>query len=261
MPLSRNKFKSPTWTTGLLGGLILVTIALGACRSAREGATSVQTSSTASMPGNPNNPNNLGNPNNPGNSGSATPLATPDERPILLAFGDSLTAGYGLPAAEAYPNLLQQKIDAAGYRYRVVNAGVSGDTTAGGLRRLEWSLEGPVKVVVLALGGNDGLRGQPVEEMKSNLARMIEIAQRRGVKVVLAGMEAPPNLGPDYTGRFRAVYRELARQYRTPLIPFLLEDIGGRPELNQPDGIHPNFAGEQILTENVWRVVEGELAR
>ena len=250
MPLSRNKFKSPTWTMALLGGLIMATIAFGACRSAGEGATGVQTASTTANSATPGTP-----------AVSATPLATPDERPILLAFGDSLTAGYGLPAAEAYPNLLQQKIDAAGYRYRVVNAGVSGDTTAGGLRRLEWSLEGPVKVMVLALGGNDGLRGQPVEEMKANLAKMIEIAQRRGVKVVLAGMEAPPNLGPDYTSRFRTVYRELARQYQTPLIPFLLEDIGGRPDLNQPDGIHPNFAGEKILTENVWRVVEGELAR
>lgn len=236
MPFRGNKFKSWFWTRALTAGLVL-TILAGACRRADENA-GVMESTT-----------------------NVVTVATPDDRPILLAFGDSLTAGYGLPADEAYPKLLQRRIDAAGYRYRVVNAGVSGDTTAGGLRRLEWSLEGPVRVMVLALGGNDGLRGQPVPEMKANLAKMIEIARGRGVKVILAGMEAPPNLGPDYTGRFRATYRELARQYETPLIPFLLEGIGGRPELNQPDGIHPNLDGEKILTENVWRVVEGVLER
>lgn len=192
--------------------------------------------------------------------GSATRIA-PDERPIILAFGDSLTAGYGLAPEDSYPVLLQKRLDQSGYRYRVVNAGVSGDTTAGGLRRLEWSLSEPVSLVILALGGNDALRGQPVSELKSNLARMIEMAKGHGAKVVLAGMEAPPNLGAEYTREFRAAYRELARRYDVPLIPFLLEGVGGRPELNQPDGIHPNTEGELVLLENVWRVVEGELAK
>ena len=178
-----------------------------------------------------------------------------DTRPIVLAFGDSLTAGYGLPLEESYTVLLQRRLDESGYRYRVVNAGVSGDTTAGGLRRLEWSLEGPVRFVVLALGGNDGLRGQPVVEMKKNLASMIEMARSRGATVILAGMEAPPNLGPDYTREFRRVYPDLARQYTIPLIPFLLDGIGGHPEKNQADGIHPNAEGEKILVENVWRVL------
>lgn len=191
--------------------------------------------------------------------GSASRVA-PDERPIILAFGDSLTAGYGLAPEDSYPALLQRRLDQSGYRYRVVNAGVSGDTSAGGLRRLEWSLSEPVSLVIIALGGNDALRGQPVPELRSNLARMIETAKGRGAKVVLAGMEAPPNLGPEYTREFRAVYRELARHYGVPLIPFLLEGVGGRPEFNQPDGIHPNTEGERILLENVWRVVEGELA-
>jgi acyl-CoA thioesterase-1 len=180
---------------------------------------------------------------------------------VLLAFGDSLTAGYGLAPEESYPALLQRRLDESGYRYRVVNAGVSGDTTAGGLRRLEWSLAEPVSLVILALGGNDGLRGQPVSELRSNLARMIEMAKGRGAKVILAGMEAPPNLGPEYTREFRAAYRELAERYDIPLIPFLLEGVGGRPEFNQPDGIHPNTAGERLLLENVWRILEGELSR
>ena len=224
MPFRWNKFKS---TTNIL--LLLLTLALSAgCRRTEtaapgsEGGALVAAPSTVATMA-------------PG----ATPSPAVDDRPIILAFGDSLTAGYGLSPTESYPTLLQQRIDEGGFRYRVVNAGVSGETTAGGVRRLEWSMEGPVQLVVLALGGNDGLRGQPVADMKSNLAAMIELAQRRGARVILAGMEAPPNLGPDYTREFRSVYRDLARQYRTPLIPFLLEGIGGRPELNQPDGLLP----------------------
>jgi acyl-CoA thioesterase-1 len=188
---------------------------------------------------------------------SEAPTPTPDDtRPVILAFGDSLTAGYGLAPEEAYPALLQQRLDERGYRYRVVNAGVSGETTAGGLRRLEWSLAERVELVILALGANDGLRGQPVPEMRQNLIQMIELIQARKARVILAGMEAPPNLGPEYTQAFRAVYPELARRYRLPLIPFLLEGVAGLPELNQADGIHPNLTGEKRLVENVWRVLE-----
>jgi acyl-CoA thioesterase-1 len=192
----------------------------------------------------------------PAASANALPPTSDAKRPLIVAFGDSLTAGFGLPEPQSFTTLLQQRLDEKGYAYRVVNAGMSGDTSAGGLRRLAWSLEGDVKFLILELGGNDGLRGLPVEELKKNLAQMIEKAQRRGVKVILAGMEAPPNLGADYASRFRQVYRDLAKQYKTPLIPFILENVGGNPALNQADGIHPNAAGEQIMTDNVWRVLE-----
>jgi len=195
-------------------------------------------------------------------TGSFMPAAaaTPDSRPIIVAFGDSLTAGYGLPEPESFTTLLQEKLEQNGYPYRVVNAGVSGDTSAGGLRRLEWSLEGDVKLMILELGGNDGLRGLPVEQMKKNLEQIIETAQKRQIKVVLAGMEAPPNLGDAYTREFRNVFRDLAKQYDLPFIPFVLDGVAGVDGLNQPDGIHPNAAGEKIFTNNVWRVLEPELA-
>ncbi|MBI1760455.1 MAG: arylesterase [Acidobacteria bacterium] len=184
-----------------------------------------------------------------------------DARPVIVAFGDSLTAGYGLAEAESYTALLQQRLDAAGYQFRVVNAGVSGDTSAGGARRLEWSLEGDVRYLILELGGNDGLRGLPVAELKKNLAQIIEAAQRRKIMVILAGMEAPPNLGAAYANSFRQVYRELARQYSVLLIPFVLAGVGGDSALNQPDGIHPNAAGEKVFTENVWRALAPVLAK
>ncbi len=186
---------------------------------------------------------------------SAIPAKT-DDLPAIVAFGDSLTAAYGLGEDQAFTTLLQRKLDRKGYRYRVVNAGVSGDTSAGGLRRIDWSLEGNVRILILELGGNDGLRGLPVAEMKKNLAAMIERAQSRGVTVILAGMEAPPNLGAEYTREFRQAYRDLAKEYKVKLIPFLLEGVGGLAEMNQPDGIHPNAEGEKVMTENVWRVLE-----
>jgi acyl-CoA thioesterase-1 len=195
---------------------------------------------------------------------SATPTVVHDkseEMPAIVAFGDSLTAGYGLNPDDSFTALLQRKLDENGYRYRVVNAGVSGDTSAGGLRRIDWSLEGDVKFLILELGGNDGLRGLPIAEMKKNLAQTIERAQARGVTVILAGMEAPPNMGVEYTREFRQAFRDLAKQYETPLIPFFLEGVGGRAEYNQPDGIHPNAEGEKVMTENVWRVLEPALSK
>lgn len=180
--------------------------------------------------------------------------------PTIVAFGDSLTAGYGLPEDQCFTALLQRKLDEKGHRYRVVNAGVSGDTSAGGVSRINWSLDDPtakpLKFLVLELGGNDGLRGLPVAEMKKNLAEIIERAHTRGVTVILAGMEAPPNLGEEYTSEFRQVYRDLAKKYKLTLIPFLLEGVAGYREMNQPDGIHPNVSGEKIMTENVWRELE-----
>lgn len=182
--------------------------------------------------------------------------------PVIVAFGDSLTAGYGLPEEQSFTTLLQNKLDEKGYRYRVVNAGVSGDTSAGGVSRLDWSLnEGDVKILILELGGNDGLRGLPVSNLRKNLAEIIERAQSRGVTVLLAGMEAPPNLGEEYTREFRQVYRDLAKKYKLAFIPFVLEGVGGRLEYNQPDGIHPNAEGEKIMTENVWRALEPLLSK
>src|SRR5215813_4957499 len=178
----------------------------------------------------------------------AKPPAKPDGRPIISAFGDSLTAGFGLHEDQCFPTLLQSKLDEKGYRYRVANAGVAGDTSAGGVSRIDWALEeGSVKFLILELGGNDGLRGLPVVNMKKNLAEIIERAQARRVEVVLAGMEAPPNLGEEYTHEFRQVYRDLAKKYKLTLIPFVLDGVGGQAGLNQPDGIHPNAEGEKIM--------------
>lgn len=192
----------------------------------------------------------------------ATISTSEEGLPTIVAFGDSLTAGFGLNSDQAYTSLLQRKLDENGYRYRLVNAGVSGDTSAGGARRIDWALQsGNVKVLILELGGNDGLRGLPVADLKRNLELIIQRAQSAGVTVILAGMEAPPNFGADYTRDFRQVFRDLAKQYKTPFIPFVLEGIGGNPKLNQPDGIHPNAEGEKVMTENVWRVLEPQLSQ
>jgi acyl-CoA thioesterase-1 len=185
-----------------------------------------------------------------------TPVTSPETvAPLIVAFGDSLTAGYGLSESQSYPSLLQHRLDREGYRYRVVNAGVSGDTSAGGVRRVEWALKGDVRFLILELGANDALRGQPAAETKKNLAQIIETAQRHKVTVILTGMEAPPNLGVEYTREFREVFRDLARQYNLALVPFFLEGIGGVNELNQSDGIHPNAKGTEIVVENIWRVL------
>ena len=175
-----------------------------------------------------------------------------------------MTAGFGVNPDQAYPALLQQRLDAAGLKYRIVNAGVSGDTSAGGLSRLDWALEGDVRVLIVALGGNDALRGLPVEELRRNLSAIIERAQARHAKVVLTGMEAPPNFGHTYAVEFHEVYPDLARTYRTALVPFLLKDVAGIEGLNQRDGIHPNPEGARLVADNVWTVlkplVEGRAA-
>jgi acyl-CoA thioesterase I len=170
-------------------------------------------------------------------------------------LGDSLTAGLGLPPDEAYPALIQRRLDDAGLKFQVVNAGVSGDTSAGGLRRLDWALDGDVRVLVVALGGNDGLRGLPVSELRQNLSTIIERAQARRVQVVLAGMEAPPNFGADYTAEFRRVYSDVAKKYHVKLLPFLLDRVAGNDALNQRDGIHPTAEGARLVAENVWTVL------
>lgn len=189
----------------------------------------------------------------PPGAASAKPPADP--RPKVVVLGDSLTAGLGLAQSEAYPVLLQQRADSEGLAFQIVNAGVSGDTSAGGLSRVDWALDGDVRVLVVALGGNDALRGLPPEELKRNLAAIIEKAQARKIKVILAGMEAPPNFGEAYTVSFRQVYADLAAQYHTAFMPFLLDRVAGIDRLNQGDGIHPTAEGARLVADNVWTVL------
>jgi acyl-CoA thioesterase I len=180
------------------------------------------------------------------------------EAKAILFFGNSLTAGYGLDPSQAFPALIQEKINARGWNFRVINAGLSGETTAGGLRRIDWVLQRPVDVLVLELGANDGLRGLAVDQAKQNLQAIIDRTRNKypRVKVVLAGMQVPSNLGRDYTSRFWAIFQELAAANDAALIPFLLEGVGGVPELNLPDGIHPTPDGHKIVAENVWKTLE-----
>jgi len=177
----------------------------------------------------------------------------------LVFFGDSLTAGYGLddPASEAYPALVQQKIDAAHLPWRVINAGLSGETTAGGLRRVEWTLRQPADVFVLALGANDGLRGIEPAVSRANLQGIINRVRARcpAAVIVLAGMQMPPTMGESYAREFAAIYSEVARENQLALIPFLLAGVGGQAELNQPDGLHPTARGHAVVAENVWTVL------
>ena len=194
----------------------------------------------------------------PAEAPAPAPAASPDDsgRPKIVALGDSLTAGYGLLEMQAYPALLQKKLDQDGYGWEVVNAGVSGDTSAAGLQRLDWTLQQQnVRVLIVELGANDGLRGLPVDHMKKNLAGIIEQAQARGISVLLAGMEAPPNYGPEYAASFRRVYRELATQYNITLVPFMLDKVAGISTLNQSDGIHPNIEGTQIVADTIWHAL------
>ena len=185
---------------------------------------------------------------------SPTPSASPERSlPEIVAFGDSLTAGLGLSASESYPALLQKMLEADGYEYEVVNAGISGDTTAGGLSRIDWALKGDVRVLILALGANDLLRGMPVKEMKKNLSQIIERAQSRNVVVLLAGMYAPTNAGSEYGREAREAFQSLAREHKVELIPFFLERVAGVESLNQPDGIHPNAAGTKIIAETIYQ--------
>jgi acyl-CoA thioesterase-1 len=192
----------------------------------------------------------------PASTGVAAPGRERAGRPSIVVLGDSLTAGLGLMPDQAYPALLQQRVNEAGFDYLVVNAGVSGDTSAGGLSRLDWALSGQVRVLIVALGGNDALRGLPPATLKENLARIIERAQSRRIEVVLAGMEAPPNWGHDYIVEFRGVYRALAQEYGVAFVPFLLDGVAGVARLNQPDGIHPTAEGARVVADTVWTALE-----
>ncbi|HOD32744.1 MAG TPA: arylesterase [Holophaga sp.] len=189
----------------------------------------------------------------------ATPA--PAEAPRLVFLGDSLTAGYGLDAREAFPALIQERIKAKGWTWTVVNAGVSGDTTAGALRRLDRIFRRKVDVLFVCLGANDGLRGLPPETSEGNLRAIVARGKREGAQVVVAGMRLPENYGPDYRARFEAMYARIARQERVPLLPFLLEDVALHPELNQNDGIHPNAEGTRRVAGRVWSTVAPILER
>lgn len=187
----------------------------------------------------------------PADPAAAEPPAASDDAPLVVFLGDSLTAGYGLDELQAFPALVGETLTAEGLPIRVVNAGVSGDTTAGGLTRLSWVLRQKPDVLVVGLGGNDGLRGLDLEMSEGNLRQIIEKGREAGAKVLLLGMLIPPNYGPDYTQQFAAVYQELAAELGVALVPFLLEGVGGVPELNQADGIHPTAEGQRLVAGNV----------
>jgi acyl-CoA thioesterase-1 len=180
------------------------------------------------------------------------------DRPTVLFLGTSLTAGLGLTPEQAYPALIQRKIDSAGLNYTVVNAGVSGETSAGARNRIDWLLQRPIGVLVVETGANDGLRGLPADSLRANIKAILERARRLrpAPKLMLLGMRIPPNYGRAYSEQFRAVYPELAREYGATLVPFLLEGVGGVAALNQPDGVHPTTQGQKKMAETVWRVLE-----
>jgi acyl-CoA thioesterase-1 len=191
--------------------------------------------------------------------GDSVPASAPspaERPPVVVALGDSLTAGFGVAPDQAYPTLLQNRMKAEGYAHVVINAGVSGDTSGGALERLDTALHSDTRVLIVALGANDGLRGVSIDEVRSNLSTIIERAQVRGIRVLLCGMEAPPTRGWDYTVAFHRIFRELAARFQAPLMPFLLEGVVGDPDLNLPDRFHPNAAGYRRTAERMWPYLE-----
>jgi acyl-CoA thioesterase-1 len=178
----------------------------------------------------------------------------------IVVLGDSLSSGHGLPLGQSWVSMLEDRLKAEGYGYEVVNASIAGDTSSGGLARLPSLLDSHAPaIVIIELGGNDGLRGQPVQSLESNLAAIIELTKNSGAQPVLAGMQIPPNYGPRYTAAFSGIYPELARRFGVPLVDFLLEDVALNAELMQPDGIHPNALGSKVMLDNVWAVLTGFL--
>ncbi|HKH91037.1 MAG TPA: arylesterase [Gemmatimonadaceae bacterium] len=231
------------WSQRVKGAVLLSALAMacGGRDAARDTATSTKPPSPAESP-----------------AVVDSAPAQLDARRTILFLGTSLTAGLGLEPDSAYPQQIQRKIDASKLPYQVVNAGVSGETSAGLLRRLDWVLRRPADVVVVETGANDGLRGLPVDATRATIANVLARIRRErpDAKILLVQMEAPPNLGPEYTSAFHAMFPELAREHGVSLLPFLLEGVAGEPRLNQSDGIHPNNQGERIVAENVWRVLQ-----
>jgi acyl-CoA thioesterase-1 len=195
------------------------------------------------------------------NDDGGNKTATTEKKKTIVFFGNSLTAGYGLSPTEAFPALIQNKIDSLGLSYKVINAGVSGETTSGGNSRIGWILKQPLDVFILELGANDGLRGIPISETKKNLQSIIDKVKAKypAAKLVLAGMQIPPNMGQKYTSEFRTIYPDLAKKNSVTLIPFILEGVGGEAKLNQQDGIHPTAEGHRIVAENIWKELKGLL--
>ena len=232
-----------------LVALALPAILLAACT--RGGELKPATPAASPLVASPGSGGSVEGPPNAATAGAA------DERPVILFVGTSLTAGFGLDPSEAYPALVQQKLDAAGLRYRVVNAGVSGETSAGARRRLDWLLRQPVAVLVLETGANDGLRGQDPDATRANIQAILDAARHHAppARLVLVAMEALPNYGDAYRRRFRAIYPELAKTSGATLVPFLLEGVAGEASLNQPDGIHPTAEGQRRVADNVWKVL------
>ena len=191
-------------------------------------------------------------------SSVSQPVST---RPKIVALGDSLTSGRGVGEERAWPALVQKRLDDDGFEYTIVNAGVSGDTSSGALRRFERTLDGDVRVLIVALGANDGLRGVPVERLQDNLARIIETARAGGITVLLCAMEALPIHGWEYSVAFHKVYPELANRYKVPLVPFFLMNVIGNPDLMQPDRAHPNAAGHRAIAEKIWPHLEALIAK
>lgn len=221
----------------LISGLLLLTAVWSCSSDKKESNAPATTSQSATAP---------------------TAAQTPAGKKVILFYGNSLTAGYGVEPSEAFPALVGEKIDSAGLDYTVVNSGLSGETTAGGKSRISWVMRQPVSVFVLELGGNDGLRGLPLAQTRQNLQAIIDTVRLKSpdAKIVLAGMQIPPNLGTDYTREFRELFKEVADKNNAVLIPFLLENVGGIARLNQPDGIHPTPAGHKIVANTVWGVLK-----
>ena len=191
----------------------------------------------------------------------AAPAGAPAQERVIVAFGDSLTAGFGVAPAESYPGQLERRLATAGYRYRVVNAGVSGDTTAGALRRVDWALRAHPDVAIVVLGANDGLRGQDLRGARGNLEEIVARFQAAGARVLLGGMRLPPNYGRAYADDFRRMYETVARERRATLIPFFLDGVAADPRLNLPDGIHPTAEGYRLIVERLWPHLEPLLTR
>jgi acyl-CoA thioesterase I len=241
--------------------LLFAALGCGGDRTAESASASTQASTARDSAGNETaaQPRPSTNPERsalrPKTEGDRARQGTVARRSTILFVGTSLTAGLGLDPDSAYPQLIQRKIDSAGLPYQVVNAGVSGETSSSLLRRIDWLLRQPIELIVIETGANDGLRGIPIETMRSNVQQVIDRVKsaRPNTRIVLVQMEAPPNLGISYTQRFRAVFPDLAEKNGAILLPFLLDRVAGRRELNQADGIHPNAEGERIVAENVWK--------
>jgi len=229
-------------------------VLLSALAMACGGGSAARDTASSTKPASP--------PESPGPAADSAPAALDDRRTILF-LGTSLTAGLGLEPDSAYPQQIQRKIDASRLPYQVVNAGVSGETSAGLLRRLDWVLRRPAEVIVVETGANDGLRGLPVSATRTTIGEILSRIRRErpNAAIVLVQMEAPPNLGQEYTSAFHAMFAELAREHGATLMPFLLAGVAGEPRLNQGDGMHPNNAGERIVTDNVWRALQPLLTR